>query len=172
MNTPLPRRRTRLDSFIARLMAQRDCLDFAAGLIAGLHGPILEIGLGNGRTFDHLRALFPDREIFVFDRVKQSHPGSTPDDAHFFLGDLRDTLPTARRRIGRPAALAHCDAGDSDPERATDLARFMGETLPTLLAPDAIVLADRPLPIRGATPLTLPASVPPQRYFGWRVAAA
>src|SRR6202022_2543720 len=46
---------SRLDSFIRRLKAQRACLDLAAGLVRGLDGEILELGLGNGRTYDHLR---------------------------------------------------------------------------------------------------------------------
>ena len=54
---------SRLDSFIRRLVAQRACLDHAAQLIGGLDGAVLELGLGNGRTYDHLRSLFPGREI-------------------------------------------------------------------------------------------------------------
>ncbi|MGH6887075.1 MAG: class I SAM-dependent methyltransferase, partial [Geminicoccales bacterium] len=48
---------SRLDSFIRRLEAQRACLDLAAARIADLPGPVLELGLGNGRTYDHLREL-------------------------------------------------------------------------------------------------------------------
>ena len=54
---------SRLDSFIRRLEAQRACLNQAAALIVGLDGAVLELGLGNGRTYDHVRELFPDREI-------------------------------------------------------------------------------------------------------------
>ena len=43
---------SRLDSFIRRLEAQRSCLETAVALVADLPGPILELGLGNGRTFD------------------------------------------------------------------------------------------------------------------------
>ena len=54
---------SRLDSFIRRLEAQRACLNRAADTIRGIDGIVLELGLGNGRTYDHLRALFPDREF-------------------------------------------------------------------------------------------------------------
>ena len=54
---------SRLDAFIRRLQAQRTCLGLAADLVAGVPGPVLELGLGNGRTYDHLRELMPDREI-------------------------------------------------------------------------------------------------------------
>ena len=46
---------SRLDSFIRRMQAQRDCLNAAAGLIADVPGVVFDLGLGNGRTFDHLR---------------------------------------------------------------------------------------------------------------------
>ena len=59
---------SRLDSFIRRLQAQRACLNEAVAQIRGVEGFVLELGLGNGRTFDHLREICPDREIYVFDR--------------------------------------------------------------------------------------------------------
>ena len=51
---------TRLDSVIRRLTAQRDLLNWAAEEISPA-GLILELGLGNGRTYDHLRTRLPDR---------------------------------------------------------------------------------------------------------------
>ncbi len=59
---------SRLDSFIRRMLAQRACLNWAAEAVAGIAGPVLELGLGNGRTYDHLRELLPEREIYVFER--------------------------------------------------------------------------------------------------------
>ena len=41
---------TRLDEFIVRMQAQRACIDDAAARTAGRPGPVLELGLGNGRT--------------------------------------------------------------------------------------------------------------------------
>ncbi len=73
---------SRLDSAIRRLQAQRACLDAAAALVAGLPGPVLELGLGNGRTYDHLREILPAREIFVFERRIAAHPASIPDERH------------------------------------------------------------------------------------------
>jgi S-adenosyl-L-methionine methyltransferase len=51
---------TRLDSAIRRLTAQRDLLDWASEEIAP-GGLVLELGLGNGRTYDHLRDRLPGR---------------------------------------------------------------------------------------------------------------
>ena len=97
---------SRLDSFLRRLTAQRDCLNRAAELVAGLAGPVLEVGLGNGRTYDHLRTILPGREIFVFDRHIDAHPDCIPDAGHMILGDFLETLPAANARIGRPAGRA------------------------------------------------------------------
>ena len=59
---------SRLDSFLRRLQAQRDCLNAAVSLVADRPGPIFELGLGNGRTYDHLRSLL-DRKLRHFRRL-------------------------------------------------------------------------------------------------------
>ena len=64
---------SRLDSFIRRITAQRNVLNAVAAEIAGLEGPVLELGLGNGRTFDHLREKLPGRRIIAFDRVAAAY---------------------------------------------------------------------------------------------------
>ena len=71
---------SRLDSVIRRLQAQRSCIDHAIGLIADNPGPVFEVGLGNGRTYDHLRDLFPGRDIYVFERQVAAHPDCIPPD--------------------------------------------------------------------------------------------
>ena len=84
---------SRLDSFIRRLEAQRACLNLAAGLIEQVEGAVLEIGLGNGRTYDHLRELFPGRDIYVCERQVAAHPDCIPPADRLLLGDIRETLP-------------------------------------------------------------------------------
>jgi hypothetical protein len=163
---------SRLDSFIRRLEAQRDCLALAAELIADVPGPILELGLGNGRTYDHLRALFPGREIFVFDRRVAAHPDCIPDAAHMFVGEVRDTLPGALAKIGTRAALAHCDVGTGVQVDNDALARFLGATLGALMAPGGIVVSDQKLAVAGWTPVPLPPGVEQGRYFINRVGGA
>ena len=98
---------SRLDSFIRRLQAQRACIDAAAEAIAGLEGPVFELGLGNGRTYDHLRDRLPDREIYVFERQVAAHPACVPDEEHLFLGDIHETLPAALPRFEGRVALIH-----------------------------------------------------------------
>jgi hypothetical protein len=160
---------SRLDSFIRRLEAQRDCLAQAVRLIADVPGPVLELGLGNGRTYDHLRTLLPDRDIFVFDRQIAAHPNCVPDDAHMILGDIRDTLPRALDRIGASAALAHCDIGTGDEAVNATLAAFMAEHLPPLMARGGIVVSDQELAMRDSAPLPPPFGVKVGRYFIRRI---
>jgi hypothetical protein len=160
---------SRLESFIRRLEAQRDCLALAASLIADVPGPVLELGLGNGRTFDHLRQLLPGREIFVFDRRISAHADCVPDGRHLLLGELAETLPGALSRIGAPAALAHCDLGSGDAVRDRALAVAVGPALAPLLAPGAIVVGDQDYGVAGWRPLAPPPSVASGRYFIYRV---
>jgi len=159
---------SRLDSFLRRIEAQRDCLDHAAGLVGHIEGPIIELGLGNGRTFDHLHTLFPDRDVYAFDRRMAADPASAPDDAHLVLGDFRETVPGALARIGAPAALAHCDFGSGRPERDAALAAWLSSVLPPILASGAAVVSDQALAHERLNPLPLPASTGAGRYFIYR----
>ena len=103
-------RMSRLDSFIARMQAQRDCLNFLKPAIDALRGPILEVGLGNGRTYDHLRDLFPGRDIYVFERQVAAHPDCIPPDDRLFLGEAREAIPRAAQTARR--------GGGADPYRS------------------------------------------------------
>ena len=84
---------SRLDSFIRRLEAQRRMLDWAAAAIAGRDGLVLELGLGNGRTYDHLRERLPGRVIHVFERDVSPNPDSMPPADRLVEGDMAQTLP-------------------------------------------------------------------------------
>jgi hypothetical protein len=156
---------SRLDSFIRRLEAQRACLNLGAARIADLPGPVLELGLGNGRTYNHLRELLPAREIFVFEREIRAHPADRPNPHHVFLGDFRHTLPSAECRLPGKAALAHADIGNGDREATAELARWLSGALPSLLCAGAWVVADQPLRHPSLAPQPLPMEVVSNRYF-------
>jgi hypothetical protein len=156
---------SRLDSFIRRLEAQRACLGYAAAQIRAIGGPVLELGLGNGRTYDHLRELLPEREIFVFEREVNAHPDCIPDAAHLILGDVRATLPQARRRLPGPAALAHLDVGTGDAARNAELAAWLSGALPPLLARGAWVVSDQALGAPALVAQPPPAGIAAGRYF-------
>ncbi|HJQ57486.1 MAG TPA: class I SAM-dependent methyltransferase [Vineibacter sp.] len=159
---------SRLDSFIRRMQAQRDCLDWAATQVRDLAGPVLEIGLGNGRTYDHLRLLLPGRDIYVFEREVKAHPDCVPPDDRLFLGDVRESIPRAARRLGRVAALIHSDLGTGDHKANTVLGEWLGPALGTLLAPGGYVVANQPLEVPRWTRLPEPPDVPRDRYFLYR----
>jgi len=160
---------SRLDSFIRRLTAQRDCLALAARLIADVPGPVLELGLGNGRTYDHLRSLLPDREIFVFDRRVAAHPECVPDAAHMILGDVRETLPAALATLGARAALAHCDVGTGVRSDNDSLAAFVGPAVAALMAPGGSGTGVQPAMASFWSDTTMPPGIEPGRYFVNRV---
>ncbi len=162
---------SRLDSAIRRLKAQRSCLDAAVVLIEtdSVAGPVMELGLGNGRTYDHIREALPGREIFVFERKVAAHPDCIPDQEHLFLGDVFETLPLALARFEGKAALIHADIGSGDEAANAQLAAGLAPYLGRLLAPGGILVSDQNIPIAGAIDLALPESVRPGRYHMRRV---
>ena len=155
---------SRLDSAIRRLEAQRACLDRAAGLLDEVPGHVFELGLGNGRTYDHLRERFPRREIFVFEMKISAHPSCIPDDDHLFLGDVLDRLPAETERFRGSVALVHADIGSGVAEHNHRLAARISPLLPPLLAPGALVVTDQEMSLPAATPVDLPDGVAPGRY--------
>jgi hypothetical protein len=157
-----------LDSNIRRLEAQRACLNMVAERLRHLQGPVIELGLGNGRTYDHLREVLPDREIFVLDRQVGAHPDCIPDSEHLLLGEIRDTLPGVLERMPGKAALAHSDLGTADAAANGVLAAWLSEVLPPLLLEGAWVASDRPLRSASLRPQPLPPGIAPDRYFIYR----
>jgi len=156
---------SRLDSFIRRLEAQRACLNQAATLIDGIAGNVLEFGLGNGRTYDHLRETLRGRDIYVFERKVAAHPDCIPPDDRLFLGDFLDTLPKAIAQLGRTTALANLDIGSGDEEASRRLARTMLPFVLQLLAPRGILISDQPVNDQTLEALPLPPGIKPGRYF-------
>jgi hypothetical protein len=158
---------SRLDSFIRRMQAQRDCLNAIAPAVRAQRGVILEIGLGNGRTYDHLRGLFPGRAIHVFDRAVVAHPDCIPPPGQLHLGDARVTLVDAARHLGRSAVLVHCDLGTGDAAANAANALWLGPAIDALLAPGAFVIVNQPLDVAGWQRLPDPPGVAHDRYFGY-----
>ena len=159
---------SRLDSFIRRLEAQRACLKLAAELVRGLDGPVLELGLGNGRTYDHLRQLFPERDIFVCERHLAAHPGCVPPGEFLLLGDMRETLPAARAWLADRVALAHLDPGTGDVAASQALAATLALLILPLLRPGAVLVSEPAIDCPGLAALALPEGVMPGRYHLYR----
>ncbi|OMH31793.1 class I SAM-dependent methyltransferase [Motiliproteus sp. MSK22-1] len=158
---------SRLDSVIRRLQAQKLCLNYASKILSGRlvkNIVMFEIGLGNGRTYDHLLNLFPGYEIYAFDKQIQAHPNCIPDVDHRIVGDIRDTLPRAVARFKGQCVLAHIDIGSGDSDYNCMIAEFLGSCLKPVLAKDALIISDQPLNISECVSLKLPPGVQDGRY--------
>ncbi|MHB1220302.1 MAG: class I SAM-dependent methyltransferase [Alphaproteobacteria bacterium] len=160
---------SRLDSFIRRLEAQRACIDRAVELTAALPGFAIEVGLGNGRTYDHLRDRAKGREIFAFDRQVAAHPACVPDAAHLMLGDFRVTLAQAASVLGGKVAICHADIGSGDEAASQALGAEIAPLIDALMAPGGVVVGDQVMRASRWEELPLPPGVEPGRYFIRRV---
>jgi S-adenosyl-L-methionine methyltransferase len=159
---------TRLERLLFRLEAQHRSLNWAFGEIRDRPGVVFELGLGHGRTYDHLRRHLTGRDIFVFDREIDCFPDCTPDTAHLLLGRFSTTLPEAQRRFAGKVILVNSDVGTYDENYNVEVAETVSRNLPAVLAPGAIVLSDLPLTLPSARQLPLPEGARSERYFIYR----
>lgn len=159
---------SRLDSFIRRLEAQRRMLDWAAEQVERRDGLVLELGLGNGRTYDHLRERLPRRDIHVFERDPSPNPRSMPPEHLLVVGDMAETLPVFAAAHGREAVLIHVDVTTGVPERDALAFAWLPAHVAALAADDALVVSGWALDHPALTPVPLPGGVPPGRYFAYR----
>ncbi|WP_299726940.1 class I SAM-dependent methyltransferase [uncultured Tateyamaria sp.] len=159
---------SRLDLFVDRMVSQRACLDHAATRIADLSGPVFELGLGNGRTYHHMRHILPDRDIFVFERAVASHPDSTPPEDMVLLGDVYDTLPAALTRFGDSAALIHADLGGHIAAKNDIFARNISPLVEPLVAVGGLMVASDRMYFDNLVEQPLPEGAVPGRCFIYR----
>lgn len=159
---------SRLDSFIRRLEAQRSVLNWAAGCVAAREGLILELGLGNGRTYDHLRAKLPGRDIHVFERAPSPNPQSMPPRHLLVVGEMETTLPAFAARHGPVAVLIHVDVTTGVAERDRLAFAWLPEHVARLARPGGLIVTGWPLDHPAFEAVQLPADVPEGRYFAYR----
>lgn len=156
---------SRLEKTLFRLQAQHACLSWLFQEIAGKAGVVVELGLGHGRTFDHLRRHLPDREIYVFDRANDAYQDCQPDPNFLFLGEIAETLPAITPRIAGRVIMANSDIGSFNPERNVASAALSSRLLPPTIAPGGFIMSDLPLTIPDFRALALPAGAPEDRYY-------
>ncbi len=156
---------SRLDSFIRRLTAQRDILNAIIDLVKEVEGPVLEFGLGNGRTYDHLREHFPDRRIIAFDWEIRSYSASTPPAENMVTGNIRDT---GQAFLGINAALAHADIGTGHDEIDAVTLTWLPQLMAGVLTRHGIAVSGLPLEHAELLPLPLPDGIKEGRYFLYR----
>ncbi|WP_170585255.1 class I SAM-dependent methyltransferase [Ruegeria arenilitoris] len=153
---------SRLDSMLRRLTAQRDGLNWAAARIKGLQGDVLDMGLGNGRTYDHLREILPDRRIWVMDRVLQCHPDSTPPAEDFLQGEAEPMLKKLAED-GPRIALAHYDFGRGIKHEDVAEAAMLSKLIGSVMVPGGLLISGQPL--EGFEQINGPDSIAPDRYL-------
>lgn len=156
---------SRLESFIRRVTAQRDILNHVCAEIAAMEGPVMELGLGNGRTFHHLREKLPGRRIVAFDRALAAHASSVPPVDDLVLGEIREA---AAPFIGIGAALVHADIGTGYEDRDAVTLTWLPDLAAGLLRPGGLAVSGLPLEHSSLMQAAPPPSVPRDRYFIYR----
>ncbi|UWQ80086.1 class I SAM-dependent methyltransferase [Leisingera sp. S132] len=156
---------SRLDSMLRRLTAQRDGLNWAAELINPVQGDVLDMGLGNGRTYDHLRKIMSDRRIWVIDRILQCHPSCVPPEEDFLQGEARPMLEQLAAG-GHKIALAHYDFGFGVKEKDVAEAAALSPVIGQVMVPGGIIVSGQPL--TGFEQLSGPDGIPAGRYMFYR----
>ena len=126
------------------------------------------MGLGNGRTYDHLRQLLPDRKIYVCERHLAAHPACIPPADLLVLGDMRETLPALAAQLTGRVALAHFDAGSGEEAASAAQAALLGPLFAPLLRPGGVLVSEPTFTLAGFEPLALPEGVMPGRYHMYR----
>lgn len=156
---------SRLESMRRRLTAQIDGINWAADQIKDVDGDVLEMGLGNGRSYDHLRQEIKGRRIWVIDRILKCHPSCVPPEADFLQGEAEDML---RQLAGTGAkiALAHYDFGFGVKELDVEEGGKLSPLIAALMVPGGLVLSQQPL--TGFEQISGPDTIDPERYLFYR----
>ena len=159
---------TRLDLFIDRMVSQRACLDFGIAQTADMQGPVFELGLGNGRTYHHMKHNIKGRDLYVFERAVASHPDSTPPEELTILGDVRETLPAAFTRFGATASLIHADLGGHNRAKNDAFAQLISPLVEPLLAVGGLMVSSDRMYFEALTEMPLPPEAVEGRCFIYR----
>ena len=155
---------SRLESFRRRLSAQIDGINWAIEQTRDVQGDILEMGLGNGRTYDHLRE-YAQRRIWVIDRVLQCHPSCVPPAADFMQGEADDMLGVLAKNETK-MALAHYDFGFGVKEKDVEEGARLSPLIAAVMVSGGLVVSQQPLV--GFTQIWGPDSIDRERYLFYR----
>ncbi|GLS86356.1 hypothetical protein GCM10010873_13300 [Cypionkella aquatica] len=157
---------SRLDLFVDRITAQRDILNLiAAQSLLPDGGAILEIGLGNGRTYSHLLEAFSGRRVIVFDRAVASHGTSTPPAADLILGEISQTATTYAKA---DAAMVHADIGTGYADKDAGVQTWLPQLCVDLLMQGGVAVSGLQLVHPRLKPLDMPSGIGRNLYFAYR----
>lgn len=164
---------SRLDKFIRRLETQRRLLNAAIDETRRNHrltdGFIAELGLGNGRTYHHLREGLPGFRVVAFERLLVAHPSSTPTADDLLLGEIEHRIPEFTATEGQRAVLVHADLGNGIESDDRELERWLPSAIVALSRVGAIVLSSTRLAHTRLSPEPLGADVPDYEYYRYRM---
>lgn len=159
---------SRLDSFINRMSAQRDILNHVRDALDLPDGAVLEVGLGNGRTYSHLREIFSDRRVVAFDRQFAAHKTLAPAPGDFIEGEINET---GQSFVGTNAALVHADIGTGYPDRDAVTLQWLPDIVAGMLIEGGVAVSGLPLSHAQLQELPRLPSVEEGRYFYYRKTA-
>lgn len=159
---------SRLHSFQNRLNAQKLLLERAADLVKETPGAILDLGLGSGRTYNHMVHLFPDRDVFALDRQVNARPAYIPPSDRIIVGEISETLPFCPQRIDQPIAVLHNDLGSGDDLSNYCVAQWLAPLISPLITVGGIVLTSFEMDLPRCEKLPLPEGIKKKRYNIYR----
>ncbi|MBE1294233.1 MAG: hypothetical protein GJ677_17260 [Rhodobacteraceae bacterium] len=156
---------SRLNSMMRRLAAQADGLEWGNTMVDSLKGDFLDMGLGNGRTYDHIREIAPERRIWVIDRALNCHHSCVPPEEDFLQGEAEEMLKKMAAD-GTKVALAHYDFGFGDKEKDVAEAARLSAMIKEIMLPGGVLVSGQPLV--GFEQVRGPTTVAPERYYFYR----
>ncbi|WP_137129150.1 class I SAM-dependent methyltransferase [Rhizobium sp. FY34] len=157
---------SRLDSFINRMSAQRDLINHVRGLVdLPAEGVVFEIGLGNGRTYSHLRECFDGRRIIAFDRKLAAHASATPAPEDFVEGEINQT---GQAFLGWNSALVHADIGTGYDDKDAVTLTWLPQMVAGMLQSGGYAVSGLPLAHPELEEQPQLPTIQPGRYFHYR----
>lgn len=155
---------SRLESFIRRMIAQRDALNQVHREVLRMSGPVVEMGLGGGRTYDHMAKQYGAKRIVVFDRDPWPNEMEAASPKHFIQGEIKTTH---KAFADLNAALVHIDIGSRSKLTDIETLEWLASAATTVSASNGFILSGLPLEHSQLVEQPL-KDVPAGRYFLYR----
>ncbi len=155
---------SRLEKTSARLQSQIACLGWVFRQIKDMPGLVFELGLGRGRTYDHMRFHLGNRRILTFDREIVPIEDCRPPDDSIIEGELAQTLPEFAARHAGQVVLSNSDLGSYTKRHNETMTRLINAELPPAIASGGFVLSDLPLDMPGFEEVPLPSGAVEGHY--------
>ena len=156
---------SRLESMMRRLAAQKTGLEWCVEQTEKIKGDFVEIGLGNGRSYDHIREIAPNKKIWVLDRILQCHPSCVPPEDSFLQGEANEVMIQMKKDNIR-IALTHYDFGVGIKDKDEAEAAALSPLIKDIMVEDGLLMSCQPLV--GFKQIEGPAEIPAGRYYFYK----